>query len=149
MSRVYRLERATEIAAPLAEIFPFFANAENLERISPPWLRFRILTPLPIVMKEGTLIRYRLRLHGLSFAWTTRITTWEPPHRCVDEQLSGPFRQWVHEHTFEQREGRTLARDKVDYIVPGGALAHRLLVRSDLKKIFDFREAGLQQLGSV
>jgi len=147
VSRVHRMERVTEIAAPLEEVFPFFADAENLETISPPWLRFRITTPGPIIMKEGALIRYRLWLRMVPISWTTRITAWQPPHRFVDEQLSGPFRMWVHEHTFEERNGRTLARDRVDYIVPGGAIVHRLCVRPDLEKIFAFRENILRQLG--
>lgn len=147
MSHVHRMERVTEIAAPLEEVFSFFSDAENLETISPPWLRFRITTPGPIIMKEGALIRYRLRLRMVPISWTTRITAWQPPHRFVDEQLSGPFRMWVHEHTFEERNGRTLARDRVDYIVPGGAIVHRLFVRPDLEKIFSFRENILRQLG--
>ena len=147
MSRAHRMERVTEIAAPLEEVFSFFADAENLETISPPWLRFRITTPGPIIMKEGALIRYRLRLRMVPISWTTRITAWQPPHRFVDEQLSGPFRMWVPEHTFEERNGRTLARDRVDYIVPGGAIVHRLFVRPDLEKIFAFRENILRQLG--
>lgn len=147
MSRAHRMERVTEIAAPLEEVFSFFADAENLETISPPWLRFRITTPGPIIMKEGALIRYRLRLRMVPISWTTRITAWQPPYRFVDEQLSGPFRMWVHEHTFEERNGRTLARDRVDYIVPGGAIVHRLFVRPDLEKIFAFRENILRQLG--
>lgn len=147
MSRVHRMERVAEIAAPLEEVFSFFADAENLETISPPWLRFRITTPGPIIMKEGALIRYRLRLRMVPISWTTRITAWQPPYRFVDEQLSGPFRMWVHEHTFEERNGRTLARDRVDYIVPGGAIVHRLFVRPDLEKIFTFRENILRQLG--
>lgn len=141
------LTRETEIACEIEELFPFFAEAENLEAITPPWLRFKILSPLPIEMREGALIRYRIRLHGIPISWTTKITAWEPPTRFVDEQQSGPFRSWIHEHTFEEKNGRTIARDHVMYEVPGGALINRLLVRPDLEKIFDYRQEVLRSLG--
>jgi ligand-binding SRPBCC domain-containing protein len=146
MTKTYELIRETEIDGPLERIFPFFADAQNLEAITPPWLHFKILSPLPIDMKAGALIHYRLRLLGVPFSWTTRITAWEPPTRFVDEQLSGPFRSWVHEHTFESHNGRTLARDHVRYQVPGGALVNRLFVRRDLERIFDHRQKVLRRL---
>lgn len=145
----YELTRETPIDCPLEHLFPFFADARNLEAITPPWLRFRILTPLPIEVKEGALIRYRLRLRGVPISWTSEITAWEPPVRFVDEQRAGPFRTWVHEHTFEEKDGRTLARDRVLYQVPGGALINRLFVRPDLDRIFDYREKVLRGLGDA
>lgn len=131
---------------PLAELFPFFADAANLERITPPWLGFRILSAGPIEMRAGTLIDYRLKVHGVPLRWRTRIAAWEPPHRFVDEQIRGPYRLWVHEHTFVERDGGTLCRDTVRYAVLGGALVDRLLVRPDVQRIFAFRRQVLSDL---
>lgn len=140
------LRREIELFCPPEEIFSFFADATNLERLTPPWLRFRILSSLPITMQAGAIIRYRLRLHGIPIRWTSKITAWDPPKRFVDEQLSGPFQLWVHEHSFEASANGTLARDHVEYKVPGGALIDRLFVRRDLEKIFDYRAEQLEQL---
>lgn len=135
---------------PREQVFPFFADAINLEQITPPLLRFRILTPHPIKMQVGALIDYRLRLRGLPMKWKTEITAWEPPYRFVDEQLKGPYRKWVHEHTFERvqlssgREG-TLVRDVVHYSMFGGALINRLLIARDLREIFGFRQAEIRK----
>ena len=130
---------------PPEEVFPFFGNAANLDAITPPWLHFRILTPLPIVMREGTVIDYRLQVNGISLRWRTRISAWQPPHRFVDEQLRGPYRQWIHEHTFEPCNDGTLARDLLRYAVPFGALLHRWFVRPDIERIFEFRAIALKR----
>ena len=130
---------------PPAELFHFFGDAANLDALTPPWLNFRIVTPPPIVMREGTLIDYRLRVHGLPLRWRTRISAWQPPHRFVDEQLRGPYRQWIHEHTFEAHDGGTLARDVVRYSVPLDWLLHRWFVRSDIERIFRFRSEALRK----
>ncbi len=130
---------------PPAGLFPFFGDAANLDAITPPWLNFRILTLLPIVMREGSLIDYRLRVRGLPLRWRTRISAWQPPHRFVDEQLRGPYRLWIHEHTFDARNGGTLARDSVRYAVPFDALLHRWFVRPDIERIFQFRAAELKR----
>jgi ligand-binding SRPBCC domain-containing protein len=140
------LECTLELLRPLAEVFPFFADAHQLERLTPPWLRFRVLTPRPVPMRPGQLIDYQLKLHGIPLRWRSEISAWEPPHRFVDEQRRGPYRRWFHEHTFEEREGHTLARDRVDYAVPGGALVDRLFVRPQLRRIFGFRQATLAGL---
>lgn len=122
------------------EVFEFFADAHQLERITPPWLQFQVLTPKPIEMTAGTLIDYKLRLHGIPVNWRTEISIWEPGVRFVDRQLKGPYRYWLHEHTFEDVPDGTRMIDTVTYGVPGGRLVHRLLVKRDLLKIFEFRQ---------
>jgi ligand-binding SRPBCC domain-containing protein len=142
------LERSTTLAHPIEEVFAFFADAGNLERITPPELRFRILSSLPIVMRAGTLIDYRLALFGVPFGWRTEICLWEPPHRFVDHQLAGPYRLWVHTHEFTVGHGGTRMRDRVQYALPMGRLGLFALplVRRRLSRIFDYREASIQQL---
>ena len=139
---------ACEMTFPLErdELFPFFADAGNLERITPPQLRFRILTPRPIEMAEGTLIDYRLRIRGVPVRWRSEIAAWEPPCRFVDRQLVGPYRWWHHEHLFLPHPQGTLVRDVVHYGVPGGRLVHGLLVRRELAGIFEFRSETLRSI---
>lgn len=131
---------------PREEVFAFFADARNLQVLTPAWLEFSILTPGPIAMHPGALINYRLKLHGLSIRWQTEITAWEPPHRFVDEQRRGPYKLWIHEHRFTAQDGGTLASDSVRYAVPGGWLIERLFVRRDVEKIFRYRRDKLQEL---
>lgn len=138
------------LAAPLTSVFSFFSNARNLELLTPPWLRFEVVTEGEIPMSRGTRIDYRLRLRGLPLRWRSEITAWDPPHRFVDEQVSGPYRTWTHEHRFdvEERPGRApvvIASDEVRYQAPGGALVNRLLVAPDLKRIFRYRTARLRE----
>lgn len=141
----YVLERTQIIERSPAETFEFFGDAFNLERITPPFLRFRILTPPPIAMRAGTLIDYRLALGGIPFRWRTRIEEWEPGRRFVDLQVSGPYALWRHTHTFESiGPGRTLMRDYVEYRLPFGLVgraAHALWIRQVLEGIFDYRAA--------
>jgi ligand-binding SRPBCC domain-containing protein len=147
--KVHRLEREQLVHARLGEVFEFFARAGNLERITPPWLRFRLLTPEPIAMRAGAIIRYRLALHGLPLRWASRIDEWEPGRGFVDRQLSGPYRLWHHRHGFEARGAGTLVRDSVHYALPLAALgeiAHAALVRRDLERIFDYRQARVAEL---
>jgi ligand-binding SRPBCC domain-containing protein len=134
-----RLTTEIRLPTPLADVFEFFSDAYNLEEITPPWLHFTVQTPAPIEMKRGALIDYRLRLHGIPIRWRTEITAWDPPYRFVDEQLRGPYRYWRHEHTFQEQDGKTIAHDQVEYSVPGGALIHWLLVKSDVRRIFEYR----------
>ena len=131
---------------PLDTVFAFFADARNLAILTPPWLRFSILTPGPIQMKAGALIDYRLRLRGIPIRWQSEITAWEPPHRFVDEQRRGPYRRWIHEHTFVERDGGTLASDRLRYAVLGGSLADYLFVARDLKRVFAFRQETLRRI---
>ena len=137
--RVFTLRNEVWLPRPIGEVFDFFADAYNLEALTPPMLKFEVLTPAPILMAVGTLIDYRLRLRGIPIRWQSEITAWEPPLRFVDEQRHGPYSLWVHEHIFEEKDGETLARDIVEYAVPGGALANRLFVARDVRRIFEYR----------
>jgi ligand-binding SRPBCC domain-containing protein len=144
--KVWELRTRIRLPRPRSEVFGFFSDAANLQELTPPWLRFRVLTAQPIAMRKGALIDYRIRLHGLPVGWKTEITAWEPPSRFVDEQLRGPYRLWVHEHSFEEIEGGTLAGDFVRYSVPGGTLTNRLLVARDLRTVFRYRHRRLQEM---
>lgn len=141
--RIHVLERSQRIERPLEEVFPFYADAGNLERITPPWLGFEVTTPRPIEMRVGALIAYRLKLHGVPVSWRTRIEAWEPPHRFIDAQLSGPYALWHHTHTFRaDGAGATILGDRVRYAIPFGPLgeaARTLFVERDLDRIFDYR----------
>jgi ligand-binding SRPBCC domain-containing protein len=135
---------------PREEVFPFFADASNLSRITPKWIDFAILTPTPIKMRQGTVIDYRIRLFGVPMQWRTDIAVWEPPVRFVDTQLRGPYRYWIHEHTFEDHDGDTLMHDRVEFcsrglraIVP---LVHRLFVNGNVSRIFAYRNEALEKL---
>jgi ligand-binding SRPBCC domain-containing protein len=142
------LETSTELPLSVQSVFDFFANAENLERITPPELAFRILTPTPIDIREGVLIDYRLRLFGVPFGWRTRISLWEPPVRFVDEQLRGPYRSWVHTHTFEAAGESTLMTDRVAYSLPAHPVTHIVLplVRHQLDRIFRYRARVIREI---
>ena len=137
------LERTQVVPRSRPEVFSFFEDASNLERITPPFLGFRIVTPLPIAMAEGTLIDYRIRLFGLPLRWRTRIDAYDPPRAFVDTQLSGPYRLWRHTHRFDEHPEGTLIFDRVEYDVgfgPFGELARALFVRRTLERIFDHRQ---------
>lgn len=139
----YHLHAEQFVAKPLEEVFAFFERPENLARITPESLGFVILTPLPIEMKIGTLIDYTIRVMGLRIRWRTLISDYDPPHSFVDEQLRGPYSYWHHTHSFTAVEGGTKIVDDVRYALPFGILgriAHSLLVRRDLEKIFEHRE---------
>lgn len=143
------LEREQRLPGSPASVFAFFGDARNLEAITPPLLRFALVTPDPIVMRRGTLIRYRLRVRGLPVSWLSEISEWDPPHRFVDEQLKGPYALWHHTHTFEADGDETIMRDVVRYRIgfgPLGALADRLVVRRDLARIFDYRAERVREL---
>lgn len=146
---VHRLERQQFVPRSREEVFAFFADAQNLEMLTPAFLNFRILTPLPLDMCSGALIDYQIRLGGIPTRWRTRIETFEAPERFVDVQLAGPYRTWRHVHEFQEAPGGTLVTDRVAYALPFGflgALAHRLFVRRALQRIFDYRQQRLAEI---
>ena len=140
--RIHALSRHQVLDGCPDEVFAFFADAFNLESITPPLLRFGLLTPAPIDLGNGTVIQYGMRLHGVPMHWTSSIQSWDPPHRFVDTAIRGPFRFWHHTHRFEPvGDRRTLMTDEVRYALPFGRLGSLALpfVRRDLARIFDYR----------
>jgi len=146
--RDHRVETRLWLPHGREELFPFFADAHNLEAITPPWLRFAVLTPAPIRMRAGALIDYRLRLHGVPLRWRTEIAVWEPPVRFVDRQVSGPYALWEHEHRFRNVAGGVVMSDHASYRIRGGRLADRVgdlaVARRDLRRIFEYRRDALE-----
>lgn len=142
----FRLATEQILPAAIEPVFDFFADAGQLERITPPWVNFRVTTPMPIEIQKGTLIDYRLRLRFVPIRWRTLISDWTPTSQFVDEQLKGPYRLWRHLHEFEECEEGTLVRDSVEYRVPGGKLIERLFVRRDLRRIFEYRYSQLAEI---
>lgn len=145
----HRFTTECTVPANRDEVFAFFSDAANLARITPPSLGFRILTPSPIAMREGTLIDYRIHLHGIPMKWRTLISRWNPPHEFADEQLRGPYRTWIHTHRFEALEnGHTLMRDDVRYSLPFAPFSAVALpfVRREIAGIFEFRKRVIQEI---
>jgi ligand-binding SRPBCC domain-containing protein len=146
--RIHRLVREQRIARPLPDVFGFFAEAGNLERITPAWLGFTLRGGQPDEVRQGTLLEYRLRLHGIPLRWVSVIEVWEPDLAFVDRQLEGPYRLWRHRHEFTAIPEGTIMRDEVRYALPlgpVGELAHELFVRRDLDRIFDFRRRAVAE----
>ncbi len=137
------------IDRPLPVVFDFFSRAANLERITPPWLSFSILGAEPAEVRTGTVIPYRLRLHGVPLIWVSQIESFEPGHMFVDRQLIGPYKLWVHTHTFEADGEATIIRDEVRYELPLGrlgAFAQAIFVRRDVERIFAYRRTSIAGL---
>jgi ligand-binding SRPBCC domain-containing protein len=145
----YRLLREQLVPRPLDQVFAFFSKPENLEAITPAWLHFRIRAVDPLPVQTGTLIHYSLRIHGIPVRWTSRIIDWTPPHSFVDEQVRGPYRTWHHTHRFVAEGDSTRITDEVLYDLPFGILGrivHRMKVKSDVEKIFAFREQKIREM---
>jgi ligand-binding SRPBCC domain-containing protein len=145
----HTLHYTLNLNLPREEVFAFFSDAANLERITPPELQFSIITPLPIEMAEGTLIDYRLKLFCFSFNWKTKITAWSPSDYFVDEQLEGPYRQWIHRHTFtDGPDGSTIIDDEVRYRLPAAPLGEAAypFVRKQLERIFAYRQEKVKEI---
>lgn len=144
----YTLTDHLEVPLPRERVFAFFADAANLARITPPELGFHMVTPSPVVMAEGALIDYTIRLWGARLRWRTLISRWEPPHVFVDEQLRGPYRLWIHTHRFRDIPGGTAIEDEVRYALPFSPLGRLVapLVRRQLSRIFRFRAARVRAL---
>lgn len=148
MAKTYILTRQQWVPRPIEAAFDFFSRASNLQSITPPWLDFHI-TEAPAEMRAGALLRYTLRIHKIPVRWKTEITEWNPPYGFVDEQISGPYELWHHEHTFTSDRGGTVIEDEVRYALPFGPLgrlAHVILVRRDLKLIFDYRSEKMREI---
>ena len=137
------------LKVPLDEVFAFFSEARNLEKLTPPWLSFEVLTEGPIIMAPGALIDYRIRWRGIPMRWRTEIEVWEPPYRFVDRQLRGPYRLWRHEHVFAEADDGTSIIDRVEYAPFGGVIAQRLAVARDVRKIFAYRHEALAGIFNV
>jgi ligand-binding SRPBCC domain-containing protein len=142
---VTTLHSEASVATELDQTFAFFADARNLERLTPPWLSFRIATPLPIEMRQGTLIDYVIELYGVPIPWRTRIDVWEPGVRFVDRQIAGPYLWWHHEHKFEALDGGTRVIDRVEYL-PRAAWLSSWMVNRDVQRIFSYRQTALTSL---
>jgi ligand-binding SRPBCC domain-containing protein len=148
MKKQYIFESEMLIPESRDRVFEFFRDAENLQKLTPPWLDFKILTPIPIDIREGQIIDYRLKLWGLPFSWKTEISQWQPPHKFQDIQITGPYKLWVHTHTFEEVEDGTLMRDQVRYLPRGSILApwiNRLFVARNIRMIFKYREKSIMR----
>ena len=147
--KIWRLTLSQWLPKTPEQLFPFYGDAYNLEKITPDLLSFKVITPKPIEMKPGTLIDYKLKVRGLPIRWTTKITEWDPPHRFCDTQLKGPYKQWIHTHTFTEENGGTRCDDVVEYAPPGGPLApliNKFFVQGDVEKIFIHRTKVLEEL---
>ncbi len=143
----HRLETEMSIPLGLQDVFDFFSDASNLELITPPEMRFEILTEMPIVMASGVLIDYRLRILGCPFKWQSRITSWNPPHEFVDEQVSGPYQEWVHTNRFRKIPGGTAISDSVKYRLPLWPLGEIAfpIVRRQLGQVFQYRQQSIKR----
>ena len=145
----HRLERELVIGRSRDEIFPFFAEARNLERITPGFLHFKILTEGPIGKRAGTRIDYQIRLNGIPMRWQTLIEEFVGNEYFVDAQVKGPYKLWRHRHSFSDVAQGTLMRDEVEYELPFGImgeLAHGVFVRRQVEEIFRHRNQVIAEL---
>ena len=144
---IHTLQTSMTLRLPRAEVFEFFSNPGNLGRITPSEMKFRILTPGNIEMRQGAEVEYAIRVAGIPMRWKSLISRWNPPHEFVDEQLAGPYRQWIHTHRFSEHGKSTVIEDEVQYelpLQPLGELGH-WFVKRQLDKIFRFRQQAIEQ----
>lgn len=149
--KTHILKRETLINKNISEVFDFFSKAGNLNRLTPEQLGFEILSELPVDMKVGTIIDYKIKLNFIPFKWQSLITKWDPPFLFEDTQVKGPYRIWVHEHKFEDKGDSTLMTDTVNYLSPGSIfefIPHYLIVKKKVESIFDYREKILANIFS-
>jgi hypothetical protein len=146
---VYNLRCEMLVERPIAEVFPFFEDAFSLARITPDWLKFTVLTPRPVVMRKGLEIEYKIRLFGIPMGWKSVIAEYEPPFLFVDQQVKGPYQYWHHTHEFRPEGGKTRVIDSVDYALsfdPLSRIAQALMVRYQLRAIFNYRQTALNKI---
>ena len=144
---LHLLERSQRVPGDVANVFEFFADAYNLEEVTPPWLLFRV-TNAPVPISSGTEIEYSLRLHRIPVRWVSRIEDWDPPRRFSDRQLRGPYRHWHHIHSLEPDGNHVIMRDRVGYSLPLGPLGellHHAILRRDLERIFNYRREAIER----
>jgi ligand-binding SRPBCC domain-containing protein len=144
--KTYMIKSSIWLPAPRERVFSFFSDPKNLQQITPNWLHFRILRSSTPEIGAGTVLDYKLRLRGVPIRWQSEITAWEPTLRFIDQQRRGPYRLWIHQHLFTEKEGGTQIEDLVEYAIIGGRLVNRFLVRPDLEKIFAYRQEALRHL---
>jgi ligand-binding SRPBCC domain-containing protein len=146
--KIHHLYSEVWLASPPEQVFRFFADPKNLQRITPDWLHFEILSPVTKI-GVGTLLDYRLKLRGIPMRWQSEIAVWQPPQRFVDRQTKGPYSLWVHEHTFREEKDGTTVGDHVEYGAFGGSLVHKFLIAPDLERIFRYRKRMLGEIFST
>src|SRR5262245_61044824 len=144
--KTFSIQKTLWVPQSRDRVFAFFSDPRNLDRLTPDWLEFAIVTPATTAMKRGVSVDYRLRSRGIRLRWQGEIEVREPPYRCIDRQTNGPYRLWVHQHIFDERDNGTLVSDQVEYAVPGGLLVNKFLVAPDLEQIFKYRHRALEDL---
>jgi ligand-binding SRPBCC domain-containing protein len=147
--KIHTLQKGQFLARPLEEVFSFFEKPNNLATITPPWLGFRIISATPIVMKQGAIFEYSVRVMGIRMPWKSLIAEYQPPFRFVDEQLAGPYSFWRHTHSFSELARGTKIYDRVCYAVPLGMMGNfvqSLVVRKQLEAIFDYRAKAINRI---
>jgi ligand-binding SRPBCC domain-containing protein len=147
--KVYTLRREQLLPRTLDEVFSFFERPENLEAITPPWLHFKMITPTPVHIKQGSIFDYTMRVRGISMHWASLVTEYNPPHSFVDQQIRGPYEYWYNTHRFKETDEGTHIIEEIRYIMPFGLLGravHGLMVAQDLQEIFDYRQMAIEKL---
>ena len=131
------------IDLPIEEVFNYFSNPSNLQKITPKYLNFKIKNNPPFIMKKGQLFEYRLRVRGIPITWISLISSYDPPYSFIDEQIKGPYSSWHHTHLFKEENGGTVIIDEVKYTLPLGLIGkivNLIWVKKDLDKIFQYRQ---------